>query len=140
MSPNGRSNATSSLDKSEIKVDTLAYGMWTIEATARDFASACGKDYMDNVATKSGRGIVRDGSVTEYKFGVQVTTDKPKPVINLLEPATPEPTRKHYVPPVLMLHSGQKLVARGSPYGRQHTEEAYRKHLIDKGSPWWSST
>ena len=95
MSPSGRSNATSSLDKSEIKVDTLAYGMWTIEATARDFASACGKDYMDNVATKSGRGIVRDGSVTEYKFGDQVTTDKPKPVINLLEPATPEPTRKH---------------------------------------------
>jgi len=39
-----------------------------------------------------------------------------------------------------MLHFGQKLVARGSPYGRQHTEEAYRKHLIDKGSPWWSST
>jgi hypothetical protein len=57
VSPSGRSNATSSLDKSEIKIDTLAHGMWTIEATARDFASACGKDNMDNVATKSGRGI-----------------------------------------------------------------------------------
>ena len=64
----------SSFDKSEVKIDTLAHGMWTIEATAHDFASACGKDYVDNVATKSGRGIVRDGSVTEYKFGDQVTT------------------------------------------------------------------
>jgi hypothetical protein len=33
-SPSGRSTATSSFDKSEVKIDTLAHGMWTIEATA----------------------------------------------------------------------------------------------------------
>ena len=86
-SPSGRSTVTSSLDKSEVKIDTLAHGMWTIEATASDFASAFGKDYTDNVATKSGHVIVRDGSVTEYKFGDQVTTYKPKPVINPLRPS-----------------------------------------------------
>ena len=32
---------------------------------------------MDNVAAKSGRVIMRDGSVTEYKFGDQVTTTSP---------------------------------------------------------------
>ena len=29
-SPSGRSTATSSFDKSEVKIDTLAHGMWTI--------------------------------------------------------------------------------------------------------------
>ena len=131
--PDGRSTTTSTLDAEEVKVDTLQHGMWTIEATARDFASAFGKDYADNVATKKGHVIVKDGQVTEYKFGDQTTTYEPEPTISPLEPTTPEPSRKHYVPPVLMLHFGQKMVARGSPFGRQHTEAAYRAHLIAKG-------
>ena len=136
--PSGFSETVSSLAPETVRVDTHKHGTWTIDVKARDLASAFGLNYMDNVASTKGVVVVANGQITQIKFGKEVTTYKPKPHIQPLpmkpKPSVPKgPHVKHYTPPIVMLHFGGNLVARGSPFGAHHTEKNYRKHLRQAG-------
>jgi hypothetical protein len=137
--PDGQEETLSMISEDAVRVDTTKHGKWSLKVTARDFASAFGKDYHDNEASLAGHVVITDGSITEVKFGEQVTTYKPKPAPPVLPPlpelgpVTVAPHARHYVPPVLMLHLGGNVVARGSPFGVHRTEQKYRAHLQSKG-------
>ena len=122
-----------------VTIDTELAGSWALRVVARDFASAFGRSYRDNVSHKLGTVEVAGGRVTRVKLGTQVTDVEAPTAKQEAEAlgdsggAHKHKKGAHYVPPVLMLSFGGKLVSRGSPWGVHHTQKAYRAHLRKEG-------
>jgi len=120
----------------DILLDTHVTGKYHLQITAHDMAAAFGKDFKNNYVTKQGYVIVRPTSITTHYADteIQFTPDT----------AVPTPAPKHMdieshhhhlsVPPILILKdSDGSVITRSSPFGKHHSEHAYRQHLDRMG-------
>jgi len=118
-----------------VAIDAAQSGTWKVSATARDFASAFGKDYASNAVQVSGTVTVAGGQLASYDIGAQTASFATTTTTTAAAPSTGSGGGggggRHYIPPVLAISWGGHVVARGSPFGVHHTEKAYRAHLAN---------